>query len=287
MANESIALSQKFDVDKLVFPVFLSEKLDGVPVRLKAEYMQGTVQWRAYTRSWEVAVSVSEDMNRFIQANVKYMVPGFEYNWVFEVTHQTVKGFKNISGLVRRQYVTSGFKYNLFDYDAFHTTKNSSGIAFEQRIRIASEFQYPHGFHMIAQIPYDDMGALVDAASLERCDADQEGWVIRSAFAPFKPGTRHWDYQKVVKEPLIDLLIVRAEEGVGKFAGGVGRFVAQYKGVEIGIGPGKQTTAERAAALKAVYPRCATIKYKPDDDYEALRQPTFQYWRDDKHTGDA
>jgi len=31
----------------------------------------------------------------------------------------------------------------------------------------------------------------------------------------------------------------------------------------------------------------ATIQYKEDASYEALREPTFQHWRHDKDTPDA
>ena len=68
--------------------------------------------------------------------------------------------------------------------------------------------------------------------------------------------------------------------------------MASYKGTEIGIGPGRLTHDERTALwvhfqTGMLHKRMAQIKYKSDDSYDALRQPTFQFWRDDKETPDA
>jgi hypothetical protein len=67
----------------------------------------------------------------------------------------------------------------------------------------------------------------------------------------------------------------------------IGRINCWYKGQIIGVGPGKLTHAERRELAKAPmvltgYNRIAKVQYKKDDSYEALRQPTFQCWRDDK-----
>ena len=65
-----------------------------------------------------------------------------------------------------------------------------------------------------------------------------------------------------------------------------------YKGTEIGIGPGRLTHAERIelwvhSQTGMFNKRMAQIKYKADDSYDALRQPTFQFWRDEKDEPDA
>lgn len=288
MSGESIPLAKHIDLAKMQFPAWFSEKLDGVPVHLIIQFHNGAWQVHMVTRQWETAFSCLSYGARFLQYNQHKFSEGIEYHFVFEVTHETLMGFKDISGVVRRKSHQNGLVFNLFDHDCFPVGQKNSGSGFGTRMSYClNEFVMPPSFRTIHQVMYPDADTLQDALDNTPIAQDQEGWIVRADSAVFKPGTRHWDYQKVVKEPTIDLWIIRAEEGVGKFAGGVGRFIAMYKGQEIGIGPGKQTTAERNAALVASYPRMACIKYKPDDGYAALRQPTFQHWRDDKETPDA
>ena len=297
MSKEAIPLAQKLNYDKLEFPVFFSEKLDGVPIRMIVSIdAMGIPHVVCRTRQWEYAVSCTDDALRFVQMNMHMMKPGFTYNFVAEVTHKTLKGFKDVSGVVRRQSSQPDLVFNLFDFDAAQNSEGISGKEFYKRIMVLNHWHYPENFEVIDQIKYDDVDTLRDAVENTGMADDQEGWVLRSGNAPFKPGTRHWDYQKIVKEPTIDLWIVDVEEGKGKFAGGVGRMIAMYKGERIGVGPGKQTAAERKALLKTFRyskayngepRRMACIKYKPDEGYDALRQPTFQCWRDDKTEPDA
>jgi hypothetical protein len=64
----------------------------------------------------------------------------------------------------------------------------------------------------------------------------------------------------------------------------VGRIIADFHGTEIGVGPGKLSHAERRKLWvnREHNHGVATIKYKRDDSYTALRQPTFQHWRPEK-----
>ena len=290
MSGESIALAKHIDLDKMEFPAYLSIKYDGVPVKLTVEMFHGTPHFKAVTRSHEIAHSVYRDMADFVEANDHLFLNNKLYSFVFETMHQTFTGFKDISGVVRRQTPQDGLMYNLFDFAVEGDWPNP--LTFEERIQFTTHFQYPEKFSTVHQLWYSDKESLQDALDNTEIADDQEGWIIRAANAMWKPGSRHWDYQKVVKEPTIDLWIVGAKEGKGKFAGGAGKMIALYKGGTIGVGPGKQTAAERKKTLEMFdcglsVKRMAKIKHKPDEGYEALRQPTFQCWRDDKTEADA
>lgn len=291
MSGESIALAKHIDLDKMEFPAYLSIKYDGVPVKLTVEMFNGTPHFKAVTRSHEIAHSVYKDMADFVEANDHLFLRNKLYTFVFETMHETFTGFKDISGVVRRQTPQDGLMYRQFDF-AVQDVDCPSPLTFQERLQVTARFQYPEKFSVVQQLLYTDKESLQDALDNTPIADDQEGWIIRSADAMWKPGSRHWDYQKVVKEPTIDLWIVGAEEGKGKFAGGVGKMIALYKGGTIGVGPGKQTTAERKKTLEMFdcgvsVKRMAKIKYKPDEGYEALRQPTFQCWRFDKTVADA
>lgn len=301
MSGESIALAKHIDLDKMEFPAYLSIKYDGVPVKLTVEMFHGTPHFKVVTRSHETAHSVYKDMADFVEANDHLFLHNKLYTFVFETMHETFTGFKDISGVVRRQTPQDGLMYNLFDF-AVQNVDGPSEHTFQERLQISARFHYLDKFRVVQQLLYTDKESLQDALDNTKIADDQEGWIVRAANAMWKPGSRHWDYQKVVKEPTLDLWIIGMEEGRGKFAGGVGKLIASYKGKEIGVGPGKQTTAERnelwqewvlwQAAIRSGYKdtpwkRMAKIKHKPDEGYEALRQPTFQCWRDDKTEADA
>ena len=286
MANEAIPLAKhEFDSSKLSFPVYVSEKLDGVPVRFKIyrEPGQNYIHRHHVSRQHEHLASVEKYVDRFIELNRHRFQPGIMYNFVWEVTHKHLRSFKDISGVVRRTYPQIDLVFNLFDYDASKIADNGvSGIGWEIRHSCARIFHYPHDFQIIQQIRYTDEDSLMDMLANTPMPPEQEGWAIRSHDAPFKPGTRHWDYQVIVQEPTIDLRIIRFEEGKGKNAGGVGKMIALYMGKEIGIGPGRLSYKEREELWGTVgffdTVRIAKIKYKPDPSYAALRQPTFQAW---------
>lgn len=292
MAGETIPLCQKYNPDKLEFPVALSKKLDGVPIRLDMEYdpVLDTILIEWFTRNGESPTSVKADLTVFAADNHKLVKEYGAITCVFEVTHPDFPDFKDVSGLVRRDSRAYGLQYNLFDVAEAGYWKApwyvrqllANHLSYPELIR-GSKFTLVHQQLVMCQPNLD--------AILEQPIPDgQEGWIIRNRDAHFKPGTRHWDYQKVVKEPMIDLRVVGFEEGVGKNAGGVGKVLVQYKDIVVGVGAGKMSYKDRQYIWdnRALYVGCiCQVKYKPDDSYTALRQPTFQCWRHDKKEPDA
>jgi ATP-dependent DNA ligase len=213
----------------------------------------------------------------------------------------TLRDFKDISGVVRKQEPQHGLILNLFDAHHHKHADAGFGDRIQQMVVLMQHMQH-EAFRVIPQFLCGSAAhaAMVEQALLERFPTC-EGLIWRDADAVFKPGTRRWDYQKLLNEPTVDLRIIGFEEakcgktGAGK--GMVGRLIADYKGTEIGVGPGKLTHKERkelwsayqsalasSHAQEALTPlwKIAQIKYKKDDSYDALRQPTFQHWRPEK-----
>lgn len=304
MAGEAIALAKGYEPSKLKFPAFLSEKLDGVPVKftIRKEASHGwmdSLKVEVHSRQHEHMPSCQEYANRFAQLNEAMFTEGFTYVFVWEVTHETLVEFKDVSGVVRRQEYQPWLIFNLFDFDCWGQDKDgASGKPWEERMKCVGKFWFFPYMRIIPQMMFMLQSALEEYIENTPIGPKQEGWVVRSWDAPWKPGTRHWDYQKVVKDPVIDLWIVGMEEGKGKNANAAGKLIAEYKGKLIGIGPGKLSYADRQALWSAGYvsqgnvrwfagKKMAAIKHKRDDSYTALRQPTFQHWRTDKDTPDA
>lgn len=290
----TIPLAKGFSEKHLKFPVLLSRKFDGVPVRIDI-YSHG---WTSVTRQGKDMPSIRALVQEFVD---RYTDPDDVYDCVTPITiiGEVVQhgnwdaDFKDTSGIVRRQEDQSHrLAIMLFECDVQDT--------FIERHQWMEDYlSHIHGrVHVVEQVAVENMEQLQQhQQEFNRLFPKAEGLVARNHDDPWAPGKRSWGYQKLLNEPTIDLFIVGCEEAVcGKTGAGkgmAGRLIASYKGEHIGIGPGKLSHAERAriAAENGFgiwnAPRLAQIKHKGDDSYDALRQPTFQYWRDDKFTADA
>lgn len=297
MSNESIPLAKGFKPEKLVYPAYISKKEDGVPVRFTISRTVDNKFGKKYsiiaqTRQGKPVPSLGDDLDTILRIFTQRADLNKTLEVVAEITHVKLTNFKDISGLVRKQTPQEGLVYNFFDFSFEPHDK-----PFRERKDNLRWFlkDAPYRFKCILQMPvFGPIGLDQTVKTLLHKNPDWEGLVARSADATFKPATRHWDYQKIVIDPSIDLRIIDVEEAIdqhGEPKGMVGRLVAEYKGNKIGIGPGKLTHKERTQLWEDYnrsltvdnYPNCvATIKYKRDDSYEALRQPTFQHWRPEK-----
>jgi len=290
----------------------LSRKYDGVPVRIDI-YPNGTYEVRS--RQNKPVPSIRKLANSFARA-VSIEVPvSFVGELILRNNHDA--DFKDVSGVVRRHKDQSDELY-LMLFDCSLTSDYST--------RWKWMAEHLNGVHEQVSVVHQHSCSSSDEI-LEyyelfmQCYPKAEGMVVRSYNDPWSPGKRSWGYQKLLKEPTIDLLIVGVEEAVDKYGelkGMAGRLIASYKGSHIGIGPGRMPHKERielweqyqreashcccgspvdhypdghspiSAADYYCFPnRIAQIKHKGDNSYDALRQPTFQCWRPDKDEPDA
>ena len=316
----TIPLAKGFSEKHLKFPVLLSRKFDGVPVRIDIDHHGNhTIRTRQGKDVPAVRTLVQEFIGRYLNEKRDCDSVVTPLTLVGEVVQHDNwdADFKETSGIVRRQEDQSHrLAIMLFECDVQDM--------FIERHEFMEDFlQHIHGrVHVVEQIAVENMEQLVQyQQEFNRLFPQAEGLVARNYDDPFAPGKRSWGYQKLLNEPTIDLRIVGVEEAIdqhGQPKGMVGRLIASYKGERIGIGPGRLTHAERielweryqqelslfwAGSPVDHYPdvyspvnvsdyfsfpnRIAQIKHKGDDSYDALRQPTFQFWRDDKEIPDA
>lgn len=309
MASATIPLAKGYDPSKLEFPVFVSVKHDGVPIRIdiaphKANGFTYATQSRQAKQVLSVSRLVKEFITRLYEKGVE--LDSFPRTFVAEVTHKTLKDFKDISGTVRREYPQDGLILNFFDF-VMHTDERRHDPFFIRQSHLRQTLTGIEDENMQC-VPQQMCGSEADVQTFIAGNTapDQEGWIIRSMPAQWAPGKRQWGYQKHVMDPTVDLKIVGFEEArnaAGIPLGMVGRVLAEYiepsgNVTTIGIGPGKLTHAERielweewtrgagggySGGFAVGDPaRIACIKYKRDPSYTALRQPTFQHWRPEK-----
>ena len=297
----TLQLAKGYNPAKLGDEVYVSKKLDGVPIRIDMRYYGDAAGWwvDSVKSRQDKPVPSTEFIVRYLRKTVDSALPsGVKHTnnltFVGELTHEHYTDFKDVSGIVRRQEAQTGLLLNLFDFD------DGQGKPFSYRlealIHIFIRASYRTGF--VRVIPqYAVRKEHIEQTFDKILDENDEGGVIRDANETWQPGKRTWGYQKYVIDPTIDLRIVGFEEAVdknGEPMGMVGRVLASYHGRTIGVGPGKLTHKDRKAlwstystsgifAINAL----ACIKYKRDPSYSDLRQPTFQHWRYDKDKPDA
>ncbi len=295
----------KFTPEKLSHEVYVSEKLDGVPIRITIVLdtddggPSGVAVTAVRSRQDELIVSANFCVSRLARIMSNACWPSGTYEFVGELTHETYTDFKDISGVVRRQTPQTGLILNLFDF-----YRHGEDVGFGRR-QYALELLLPHNYTEVRRIAQHAIfkHQIVDWFK-KHLPKGAEGGIIRDAHEGWFPGKRTWGYQKYLVRPTIDLLWRGYEEAMSKTGvplGMVGRLNFQYKGTMIGVGPGKLTHAERRAIFrdpdsvsrtvfpdsKVIRPVLACIQYKEDDSYDALREPTFQHWRNDKDEPDA
>lgn len=292
----TIPLAKGVNEKKLNFPVYLSQKIDGVPVRIDID-ADGNHTIR--TRQGKDVPSVRQLVQEFadeFRGNAGLGYFDVPCTLIGEV-HQhgdPYADFKDTSGIVRRQDDQS-HRLAIGLFEMF--TPALQEVGFERRYEAMLELNDLHDRVSVLWQQRVETLSQLEHHFEDFCNQFQkaEGMVARNWNDPFMPGKRSWGYQKLLREPTIDLWIIgckeaHAEDGTPK--GMAGRLIAKYKDGEIGIGPGKLSHKERVHLLgyfKQPHsgPRMAQIKYKDDPSYDALRQPTFQCWRDEKVTADA
>jgi ATP-dependent DNA ligase len=306
MSTETIELLKNYEPSKMHWPAMLQPKIDGVPVRV---FKNIENKMTAFTRQGERVTSIPH----ILQFASTLLHPG--ESMVMEL-HIAGKPFKEISGHVRRKNTTCpelvGWVFDFADLGSLLNTYFHRYWMIKKRIEQAAFFAQCTLEDLCIRImpvvnvhTQEEAEAVHDSFMLNNHDA--EGNVLHSWYKVFQPGKRCWGTQRMKPVPTIDLLVVGFEEAHsedGNPLGMVGRIKAelitlvsnpmgmQHKVDVVGIGPGALNHTERKNLWRMwkkgqFTPRIAEIRYMRDDSYDALRQPTFKQWRDDKHRPDT
>lgn len=298
MANESIELYKPWTPEKMEFPAAVSEKLDGVPVRIRRI---GSHIF-AWSRQNECITSIPHIM-RWAE---RLLPIGKDGSFVGELYVEDLP-FKQISGLARKKVPVpecAQLVLHVFDFDvesAPHRPYVERREEFRNRL---VALQAAHETALVAcPVRLVPITVVKDAAQavwvfeqVRKVKPKAEGVVVASLQKSFQPGKRLWTTQKIKPKPTIDLEVIGFEEAIsqlGEPLGRVGRINCKYnllkngklKTVITAIGPGKMTHAEAAEVLRnaeSYKGRICEAEYMEDDTYEKLRQGTFQRWREDR-----
>ena len=284
--SKVMQLAKNMDLKRISYPVVVTEKLDGVPADFSA------------LDNGEIIVRTRQNEDIRSVQHIKDWLYGIlkpHHHVIGELTAEGVV-FKEVSGLVRGYTQAPQLVLNVFDY----YVKGQELDTYQQRMELMSKdvgnYAYDDNLEgCVRTIPgvwCEKQEALLYAISKLRKHApESEGAIIRSLTGKdsgYQIGKRSWGFQRVKAIETVDLVVTSFEEACsasGVPLGMVGRIVCKYKDTFIGVGPGNLTHAERKAIWfnqKDYLFGIAEVSYKPDTSYDALREPIFKRWRDDK-----
>ena len=287
-----IPLAKPFTPSKLNFPVMVSQKYDGVPVRIDID-KKG--YWTVRSRQGKDVPSVHTLVDEFVKGFINQstirtnetLIPSTIVGEVIQL-NDTNADFKDTSGIVRRQTDQSHLlQIVVFECDVYSAFIDRFGWLKDNVDGVHPQVCSPF------QITISSLDSLKEFfVDFQMESPEAEGLIIRNCVDPWTPGKRSWGYQKLLVEPTIDLRIIDVYQAVDKYGEPkdmIGGLIAAYKDTTCKIGPGKMTHEERtslwyeymqARAMDAFPNRIAKIKYKKDDSYTVPRQPTWQCWHD-------
>lgn len=314
MSDDVIMLAKTYDPDKISFPVEITIKLDGVA----ADFYKTTHGWVCQSRQGKPLPSTHHIL-RLLNQRAKHYDEGTHV--VGELTVMGVPAFKDAAGIIRRHEPDERIVLNVYDMYIVGKEEESYALRLERIEEFLNGFaKYTTKlegvfFQIIRRVPVVGLAATAEQLCEHLASMDKmlettklEGFVIRMLHGKhsiYRVGKRSHGLMRYKPCPTVDLRVIRFEEATanktmtfldetfekGQGLRAVGRIVCEYKGKEIGVGPGCLSHAERrklwewcGGPSRIVHPLIAEVEYMLDDDYEALRQPIFKQWRTDKTT---
>ena len=266
--------SHSFDEKKVVYPCYITPKMDGVPAIISKDSCK--------SRNGEDILSI-----KHIQKELEPFFEQFPSVTLLGELYIHGEPFKDTSGKARdTKQQHPDLEFHMFDvYDS-----DSPDLMYSDRIHWAEKhvLDNPSGCVYYARCELVEDFREMEAMHNHFLKRGFEGSMVRNSDGVYKPSKKSWDCMKWKPYLFHDLRVVGFEEahtihGVPK--GIVGAVLVEYKGNTTKAGAGKLTHAERKEVWenKDKYIDClAEIKCLKDESYTAMREPTFQRWRFDK-----
>ena len=299
--DKYIMRAHPYTPKKLQFPVWVSEKLDGVPVDLRFNDTRCT----GISRQGEDVVAPIEHLQKALSKSRVRKESGAHIVGELYIPNTP---FKIISGYARRDTPDMDTrKLQLRVFDAW--SEHDSTLTFHQRKQMAQEIvsrcNSPLEISMIPQVfirTQDELNIFIE--KFMAGNKRSEGLVIKNDSGTYDKSIRSWDFQKLKRKQSRDLEVIGFEEAISKEDGSglgmVGRINVRFHdranggagACDIGIGPGKMTHTERKLAWANARGWCkgdriCEAEFMPDDSYKAgMREAKFMRWRPDRSEGE-
>lgn len=279
MAEDIVMLSNYFDKvpeKDLVFPMHMTEKLDGI----MADFYKKDGVCHIRTRQNKPIPS----MQWFVDVHSKYLSEG--EHLIGELYHDyklpRVKNFEKLSGRIRQQS-EQATEVGFYMFDRYEEGKENISYAKRDKPWLSLFFD------SVPDVGYasDANDALLTYNKFMKNRPNAEGVVLRPLYGPtsyYKRG-RSKGFLKIVPKPTVDLPILDIIEADKTQAGQAGKVICEYNGKKISVGMGSIVHSVRKDMWEnkdKYLNKIVEIKYKDVTDAGVLRMPVILRFREDK-----
>ncbi len=283
MGKETILLAKNWDEKRFVDGSFVSEKFDGVPVRIN---LNGAIS-RQGEKIKSVDHLIPELRGIGLPKNTDLVGELYIPNKDFAYIGGKVRAFDNCNDLYLMVYDVVTNDKPLWDYAQRIKPFLEYNPMDWNNSRIHSVYTTNLGVLNASGLPLDKQGVLSRIEEV-RTQPKAEGIIVRSPNHLFEAGKRSWGLMRWKHADTVDLPIIDISEAFtkdGDPTGMVGSFEVLYNGYLCSVGAGKLKHAERKQIWEnqdEYLNKTIEILHKPDKTYKGLREPTFQRFRPDK-----
>lgn len=288
MAKDIVMLSkyiQDVPEQKLVFPMHVSEKLDGVMADL---YKDDDGDYHVRTRQGKPIKSMQWFVDKMSRIDMLYKGEHIIGELYHNYGMPRVANFNKVSGRIRQeQEPATEIEFHVFDTYNEHELNTP----FYGRLDTIKAIVKSHGYLLngVPQIgivnSIEELMRVFDEYMKDHPDA--EGIVARPLYGEvshYKVG-RSYGFIKLVPKPTVDLVIKSIEEAKGELQGNAGKVICEYNGQDIAIGLGSITHDTRRDMWlnPLVYiGKTVEVKYKDITESGVMRMPVVSRFREDK-----
>src|SRR5210317_101637 len=292
----NVMLAHKFEPDKITYPVYVEPKYDGM--RLIAITDADSTDF--YTRTGKSVTTVSIDTQLALQdlyaqgtdiwRPKEKMV--FDGELMGESFKETMEQARKKGGSFENGtfYVFDAMPLEIFQ--GLKRTKRDKTPYKARRKLLADAYRYVKGSAGIELPPSyfcrneDEVMTFYQSVR----DRGLEGLIIKNPQGIYHP-RRNRDWMKIKDAQSVDVPIVHAIEGTGKYEGMLGALVVDCEGVEVNIGTGF-SDSDRATLWESfnngwLNDRLIEVEYHERTPDGSLRHPRFKRFRDDKPKEDG
>lgn len=292
----NVMLASKFEPEKISYPVYVEPKYDGM--RLLAITDADSSDF--YTRTGKAVTTVGLDtqlalQDLFAQGTDIWRPKNkmvFDGELMGESFKETMEQARRKDGSFDKGVFYVFDAMPLEDFKKLKQKKRPM-VSYEARRKaLADVYRYVKGQAGIELPPsyYCRNEAEVMHFYQSVRDRGLEGLIIKNPTGLYHP-RRNRDWMKIKDAQTVDVPIVHAIEGTGKYEGMLGALVVDCEGVEVNIGTGF-SDADRMTLWESfnngwLTDRLIEVEYHEKTPDGSLRHPRFKRFRDDKRKEDG
>ncbi len=263
----SLQLAKPVDWNRVVFPCFVSPKLDG----LRCIWRNGVF----YSRRGHVLQGLN-----FLNLHIEELFMDEEPQALDGELIIPGKHFDEISGSIRSFKESNEVVYHVFDLPDYSTL----GGFVDRYNKLCKLFARSINGSNLKLVRHTKVNSIDDVSSYysQYRSEGYEGLMIKYYYGQYN-NSRTWDWMKMKNKDTEDLKVVGIFEGEGKYEGLVGGIIVERSGVRISVGSGLSDIQRLrwAEEPELIVGKTVEIAYQEVTPQGSLRHPRLVQVRGD------